>query len=436
MGSLKVLIAGGGIGGLALAHGLVRRGMTVRLFERAPHGGAAGYRLHMNGDGGTALEALLPPELFELYLDTSRTDPRQERLLILDKQLRYLASRPHLGVATSGRRKDTAVNRRTLRQIMLSGLEDVVVTGEVASYEDRGQEVEVVLSDGQRETGDVLVGFDGIHSRVRAQRLPDAQVKDLGALGVYGRVPLTDELRDSLPPELDDGFVLAFGPQLLENGVLALGAFTPRVQVSQAATLRGVELALDEVAPYMMLGAAIPEAIAKTLGLDPARPNTQILKRAIQELVRGWHPAIIELVERAPAEDLFLTRARYLDVSHPWEPSRVTLAGDAIHAMPPSLGVGANLALRDAHVLADALESISTNESSVVIDAIGRYEKAMRGYAFPLLRRAITQEGIASGFSPMGLYRLVRMVGLRKIVRASRARNETVGTTTTSAEGK
>ncbi|MBB2975081.1 2-polyprenyl-6-methoxyphenol hydroxylase-like FAD-dependent oxidoreductase [Microbacterium endophyticum] len=424
---LTVLIAGGGVGGLALAQGLKKQGIHVRLFERQPEGSAAGYRLHMNGDGGTALEALLPPHLFELYLDTSRTDPEHERLVFLDNRLRFLGGRPHLGALVRHRRKDTAVNRSTLRQILLSGLDDVIERGEVVGFEEDASGVTVILADGRRERGDVLVGFDGVHSRVRAQRLPEAAVVDLGLNGIYGRTPLPPDLQRSIVPELLDGFVIVMGPRLLENGVLAMGAFTPRVPVAEAAEARGLFPDLAPVGPYMMLGAGVPESVWSEVGAEPADASPEQLKAALQVLVRGWHPQIVEMVDRATPGDLFLTQLRYVDAPESWTASRVTLAGDAIHGMPPTLGVGANLALRDAQVLAGALVSVRDGRAASVTDAIGDYEREMRSYAFPLLRRAITQEGSASGFTPRGMLRLMRMVGVRRLVRAARSRKNTVG---------
>lgn len=422
-----VLIAGGGVGGLALAHGLLKQGMAVRLFERHPGGSPAGYRLHMNGDGGTALESLLPPELFELYLDTSRTDPFRERLVFLDRRLRRLGSRPHLGAVITHRRKDTAVNRTTLRQVLLHGLDDVVVQGDVVSYQEDADGVEVTLSDGRRERGDILVGFDGLHSRIRAQRLPEARVVELPLTGIYGRTPLPRELEVSLPHDLLDGFVLVMGPQLLDGGVLAMGAFTPRVDVEHAAAARGIDAHLSPAEPYMMLGAGIPPAVWTQIDADPATASPTQMKAALQALVQGWHPHVVDMVDRARPEDLFTTRLRYVQAPDTWTPSRVTLAGDAVHAMPPTLGVGANLALRDAQVLADALRTWQATPGGSVIDAIGAYEQEMRGYAFPLVQRAITQEGSASGFTPIGLIRLVRMVGAGRIARATRTRKQSVG---------
>jgi 2-polyprenyl-6-methoxyphenol hydroxylase-like FAD-dependent oxidoreductase len=418
---LKILIAGGGVGGLALAQGLKKAGHVVKLYERAAAGGATGYRLHMNGDGGNALQALLPPSLFQLYLDTSRKDPWQEGLFFYDKHLRKLGGRPHLGAKVTGRPKDTAANRATLREVLLIGLDDVVVPADVEGYEETADGVEVILTDGHREKGDVLVGYDGMHSRIRRAKLPKARVMETGVFGIYGRTPLPK----SLTPELMGGFVIVFGPKVMENGVLSLGVYDPRVPPATAAAKNGVAASLSPVTPYMMLAAGLPTSMVREKGLVPETVTPQQMKDALREMVQGWDKQLIAMVEASRAEDFFATRMRYIDAPDTWTPSRVTLAGDAIHGMPPTMGVGANLALRDAEVLAGKLNALRSSDRAAVIAAIASYEAEMRGYAFPMLRQAITQEGSASGFTPIGLLRLIKLVGLKSFLKAARARKET-----------
>ena len=66
---LHVLIAGGGLAGLAVAHGLRQDGHTVDVFERdADLNRKQGYYLHFNAIGGNALRRVLPDDLYELYL--------------------------------------------------------------------------------------------------------------------------------------------------------------------------------------------------------------------------------------------------------------------------------------------------------------------------------------------------------------------------------
>src|SRR5262245_53838122 len=105
---LHVLIAGGGLSGLAVAHGLLRDGHTVEVFERDPDlNRKQGYYLHMNPFGGEALRALLPADLFELYLETSRTTYERMQSIVLNDQFEELSSQPHLGPPNPGPRPHT-----------------------------------------------------------------------------------------------------------------------------------------------------------------------------------------------------------------------------------------------------------------------------------------------------------------------------------------
>ncbi|MDX3128568.1 PucR family transcriptional regulator ligand-binding domain-containing protein [Streptomyces europaeiscabiei] len=90
--------------------------------------------------------------------------------------------RPHIDPV----RPHTAVNRRTLRQIMAVGLEDVLHFGRtVSGYEADEDGVRLLFEDGSSATGDVLVAADGINSVVRGQLLPEVPVVDTGLRGPY-----------------------------------------------------------------------------------------------------------------------------------------------------------------------------------------------------------------------------------------------------------
>jgi 2-polyprenyl-6-methoxyphenol hydroxylase-like FAD-dependent oxidoreductase len=69
----------------------------------------------------------------------------------------------------------------------------------------------------------------------------------------------------------------------------------------------------------------------------------------------------------------------------------VTLIGDAAHAMLPTLGMGANLALRDARRLLEQLTSASPGETGLV-DRIGTFEQDMRDYVYPFMRMTMDHD--------------------------------------------
>jgi 2-polyprenyl-6-methoxyphenol hydroxylase-like FAD-dependent oxidoreductase len=391
-GPLHVLIAGGGLSGLCLAQGLLKDGHTCTVFERdADLSRKRGYYLHMNGDGGEALRRCLPDDLFELYAETSRITPDRRESIVLDDQLAVLSSQPHLGPPNEGPRPHTGVHRRTLRQILLARLGDAFQPGKAAvSYGERPGGVVLRLDDGSTAEGDVLVGADGIRSAVRGQRLPDVRVIDAGVrgLGVYGRSPLTPEVRDSLPALLLQGVIIAadrHGSRML------LAAFQPRRPAPQAAAELAPDVTLESVGDYLMvscsvaLGTVIPAA-GEWTGGTPA-----MLRDSMVQVIGGWHPALRGIVERVDLDSIFVIPFGYLDPAPAWTPSRVTLIGDAAHAMLPTLGMGANLALRDARRLLEQLTSASLGETGLV-DGIGTFEQDMRGYVYPFMRMTMDHD--------------------------------------------
>ena len=233
---LHVLIAGGGLSGLALAQGLIKDGHTCEVFERdADDTRKIGYYLHMNADGGEALRRCLPADLFELYAQTSRRTYDRRESVVLDDQLNELSSQPHLGPPNDAERPHTGVHRRTLRAILRARLGDSFHPGRVVTgYQETPDTVTVTLADDGTAVGDVLVGADGIRSAVRGQKLPGTTVIDTGVrgLGVFGRTPLTPELAAQLPPHLFEGVIIAAdraGARLL------IAVYRPRQRPQDAA---------------------------------------------------------------------------------------------------------------------------------------------------------------------------------------------------------
>lgn len=205
MSDLHVIIAGGGLGGLALAQGLQRAGIGVAVHEKDPTAGFRnqGYRIRINSDGITALKAVLTARAYEVFAATAGTPgPRMDTF---DHQLNLLHAQELPPVPNLPGGGNLAVNRMTLRQILLAGLDEVVHYGaRLTHYETNPSgSVTAHFADGTSATGDVLIGADGVNSAVRKQYLPEAQVVDAGLRLLYGKVPLAgDEARALVPPEL------------------------------------------------------------------------------------------------------------------------------------------------------------------------------------------------------------------------------------------
>jgi 2-polyprenyl-6-methoxyphenol hydroxylase-like FAD-dependent oxidoreductase len=374
---LRVAVIGAGLGGLCLAQGLLRGGADVRVYERdhAVSARRQGYRLHLDARGGTALRDCLPPELFELVLATSGRPGRRfttltERLRVLSEIVGDPALNPDDPATLT-----TSVNRLTLRELLLSGLGDRVLFGcELARYEQGPADVTAHFSDGTTASADVLVGADGVHSAVRRQYLPQAQVEDTGSRCVYGKTPLDSRALSLVPAPMNDGFTAIIGDRV----GMAAGLVRFREPPDQAAS-RVPGLRLSPAQDYLMWAVSAQAGQFPLPDEEMGTLDATALHQVAHGMLRGWHPDLRELVARADVDETFLIRVRTSRPVAAWTPTRVTVLGDAIHAMSPARGSGANIALRDAAQLSAALLAASPGAE---VAAIGAYEQQMREYGF------------------------------------------------------
>jgi 2-polyprenyl-6-methoxyphenol hydroxylase-like FAD-dependent oxidoreductase len=375
---LHVLIAGGGLGGLALAQGLVKDGHRVEVFERDDGiGRRQGYYLTINGDGGESLRRLLPEDLYELYLSTS---------IVRTPQLELLGAQPSLGRRNVGPRRHTGVDRRTLRRILGARLPECVRWGVRAeSYAEDASGVTLWLEDGSSARGDVLVIANGIFSALRDQRLPETRIVSTAIRGIdlYARAPYTDGLLAEIPEELHDSMTMVVDGR---GSRCLLGSFRPRRPLTEAAaTVDGVEL--DPIDGYMMVSASVPAGTPIPPFAEWTPATGRDIKAAMQVTVSDWHPAIRAILAAVDPESVFPISFSYLEPQASWDPSRVTVLGDAAHGMLPTKGMGANATFHDAAFLCDRLADVAAGRKDIPA-AIGEYEAAMRSFAYPIIAMA------------------------------------------------
>jgi 2-polyprenyl-6-methoxyphenol hydroxylase-like FAD-dependent oxidoreductase len=379
---MKVAVIGAGIGGLTLAQGLVRAGIDVTVYERDPalDSRGQGYRIRLQA--AAALEACLPPDLYELCIATAGQPSTQ--ITVMTGGLRILR---RTEVNPAG--LSAAVNRQTLREILAARLEDAIEFGRTcAGFTQHRDGVQIRFADGARRDADVLVAADGTGSPIRRQYLPQLEVEDTGLRCVYGRTPLTEQTRPLVPAPIWHGFTAIVGGTV----GMATGVLDFREAPDKAARRLAPDVRLSAVPPYLMwaLTARADALAAGVDGLDAAGLHAVAMKT-----VRRWHPDIRRLVELAAVEETTLIPVRSAVPIEAWPSSRVTLLGDAVHAMSPSRGSGANTALRDAALLAAELAAAARGDKDVV-RAIGDYEREMVAYGFQAVR-ASREAGPAGG---------------------------------------
>jgi 2-polyprenyl-6-methoxyphenol hydroxylase-like FAD-dependent oxidoreductase len=418
---LRVAVAGGGLGGLCLAQGLLKAGVDVTVYERDAQlaGRRQGYRLHVDARAGLALEQCLSPGSLALFQATcseasTRLTVVSERLRVLNEQRRTGSADPYAPATLS-----TSVNRQTLREVLAAGLDSRLVFGceltgyELTRYEPTGGQdgrdgVRLHFADGRQAEADLLVGADGVGSAVRRQYLPAAAPADTGKRCVYGTIPLGPAEADRLPSALRDGFTAVIGgPVGMATGVVRF-----RQRPEQAAPW------LSPAGDYLMWamagdGRSFGVADERLTAMSPAE-----LHALTARLIRNWHPDLRALHTRAAADETFLVRIRTSPPVPPWPPSRVTVLGDAIHAMSPARGSGANTALQDAALLCRMLTGTAGNGTAGngvdLIAAVGEYERQMRDYGYAAVaasRAAEAETGARHNRLMFWLYR--RMTGAR-----------------------
>ncbi|MEU8325000.1 FAD-dependent monooxygenase [Nonomuraea sp. NPDC048881] len=375
--SAHVIVAGGGIGGLSLAQGLRKAGFQATVLERDPSAGhrPQGYRISLKETGAAALRACLPPGLYDLAVATSIRPAT--RMTFMDTRLVPKFSKdvpPQLpGVDGFG------VNRLTLREILLSGL-DVRFGTEFTRYEPLpGDRVRAHLADGSALDGDLLAGADGVGSRVRAQLLPDAVVDRLD-WALYGRTVLTPDLLAATPPDLVDTFNRVTAP---DHTAISVATCRPCAPVAEAAARHAPGVELTDVPGYFSWTLTAP-------GPRPDDTSPAALHRLALATVAGWHEGVRRIVERADPEATFLVHTHSARRVRPWDEPAVTLLGDAVHSMSPGRGEGANVALRDAHTLSAALAAAAA-AGRPLAEAKTAYEHAMLDYAFTAVEASLRQ---------------------------------------------
>ncbi|HEX7307074.1 NAD(P)/FAD-dependent oxidoreductase [Lentzea sp.] len=362
---MRIAVVGGGIGGLCLAHGLRGAGVDVAVYERdlSRTDRLQGYRVHINPDGAAALRECLPEENWQRFEQSAGTGGNG--FGFLTEQLTPLL------VLDPEAERHYSASRITLRQVLLDGL-DVRFGKRFERYE-QGDAITLHFEDGTTAECDVLVGADGIRSRVREQYLPHAGTEEVGVTAVAGKLFLDDH--DWIPRGLVDR----------ANTIVPTsrcGMFLASHDGLGHTDADGV--LFDNTRPYLMWAYAAND-------LDVSEGLQQSVLRRIKQ----WSPDLQRIVRSTHPDTVSQWRIRSSKPIERWESTNVTLLGDAIHAMTPMRGIGANVALRDAQLLARKL-----TESGV--DGISDYEAEMYDYGFAAVRdslRAARQFAEGSPFS-------------------------------------
>lgn len=396
--SFHVLIVGGGLGGLCLAQGLRQAGVSVAVYERdtTPVIRKQGYRIHIDARGANGLCACLPSHLFELF--TATASPPGHQITVMNKHLKKLkviGSRD--GVDTTSPASFTAgVDRLTLREILLAGLDGIVSFGKGFSHYEQQADgsVQASFADGTVAHGDVLVAADGVNSRLRQQFLPEAAIVDTGTRSIYGKVELSEATRPLIPDVLHQGFTVAVSRQQS----LALGLVEFLRSPAQAAAQLAPDVQFHTSGDYLMWSLNALRTQFAASDDELFRMDGMALRQLVLKQIQSWHPNLRALIAASDPAEIFPIAVRVSVPCEPWQSAPVTLLGDAIHAMSPAGGSGVNMALFDARLLCETLISVASGERPL-LQAIHEYEARMLKDGFEAVRFS-TRGGVLAPRTP------------------------------------
>jgi 2-polyprenyl-6-methoxyphenol hydroxylase-like FAD-dependent oxidoreductase len=411
-----VLIIGGGLGGLSLAQGLKKAGVSVAVYERdrTPSDRLQGYRIHIEPQGSRALYECLPSHLFDAYVTTASSGGNGHR--IVTERLKQIA---FFGASSAAatlppQERDYAVSRITLHNLLLSGLDDVVhVDKAFVSYEETSDgKVVAHFADGTTATGDLLIGADGTHSRAFAQAFPNATRRETDVSAIMGKIALTSEIRSLLIPGRLDSATTILGPDGY-GMFLALfdrpGAAPASVIPDGDPAARAADPLLDDRGDYLFwalvarnMKAPFAEGAQDMSGADR--------QAAVSRIVETWHPNLRQLVRNADSATIIYRPLRTSQPIKDWPTTRVTFLGDAIHSMPPTRGIGGNTALRDASLLCAKLTVASQGERPL-LRAVHEYETEMRRYGFAAVRDSLQAMNMIVAENRLFYMAMLRLAG-------------------------
>ncbi|MCS7475248.1 FAD-dependent monooxygenase [Umezawaea endophytica] len=326
---MRVVVCGAGIAGLTFANRMSSSGHEVVLLDRAPGPRPQGYMIDFFGPGLDALDAMgLLPAVDEVRYHV-------DEATLVDGR-----GRRTVGVRTPGLAGGTLVNvlrpdlEGVLRARLPAGVDVRYGTGPVA-VTDRGDRVEVALTDGSTLGADLLVGADGVHSTVRRLVFGDER-EYLRYLGFHTAAFLFD---------------------------------APRVH----AATRGRFTLTDTVGRQMGFyglrdGRVATFAVHRTP--DPTTPAD--VRESVRDTYRGLGWIVPEALDLCPpSEEIYYDQVSQVHVPE-WSRGRVVLIGDACHAVSLLAGQGASLGVAGAYVLADQLTRAPVDRATAAYERLWR----------------------------------------------------------------
>lgn len=325
---MKILIAGGGIGGLTTALCLQKAGHEVRVFEQAPAFVEVGAGLQCGANVVAVLDYLglreaaqacaVAPERAE-FRDAFSGEVLYSAQFGQEYQAKYGA--PYLHV----HRAD--LQRILAQAVMANDPQSIELNAPVTRFTETPDSVQLSLPEGRHVEGDCLIGADGIKSQVRAQLFGNASTNTsarfTGNVAWRGVVPV-----ERLPADFMQTVVSNFvGPH-------------------------------KHMVIYYVRNKQLVNFVGVVESKQPQGDSwvQQAPWQELKDAFSGWHSTVQTVIDAMDKEACYRWDLYDHQPFDHWSSRRVTLLGDAAHATLPFMASGAAMAIEDARVLQRALD--------------------------------------------------------------------------------
>jgi 2-polyprenyl-6-methoxyphenol hydroxylase-like FAD-dependent oxidoreductase len=342
--SEPIAIVGGGIGGLAAALALLRRGIDVTVYEQAPELTEIGAGIQISANGTRVLHALGLKE-----------DLEKVQVIPAGKEIRLWNTGQTWKLFDLGAESVTryghpyiTIHRADVHQVLVDGVRraktDAIATGhKCVGVAQHSNHAELTFENGRTARAPLVIGADGVHSVVRQSLFGPDQPEFTGIVTWRGVVPM-----DALPPQIS---------RTVGTNWVGPGAHVIHYPLRRGELLNFVGLVERDdwtVESWTMRG----------------------MQHDLRRDFRGWHDNVQAMIALIETPYIYALKGR--PTMPVWSAGRATLLGDACHPMLPMLAQGAVMAIEDAEVLARCLEACLDHREAFRRYGAARQERTAR----------------------------------------------------------
>ncbi|MBK6265114.1 FAD-dependent monooxygenase [Marivirga sp. S37H4] len=334
---MKVEIIGAGIAGLTAAIALEKRGFQPKIYEQAKNLKAVGAGIILASNAMQVYKRLgLDEQLKSQGIPLNALNITNQKLQLISKvDLNYFKNKYNL--------QSLAIHRGKLQQVLLDNLKhtEICLDHQLKNITQQNEAYQLDFENGKSVNSTLLIGADGIHSKVRANLFPTGKIRSMRQICWRGVTQF--ELPSIYKNELNEAW-------------------------GRGDRFAFVQFSHDQIYWYAVKSFKQSEK--------------EFSEDHLSSYFQKYPPIVQEIIKATPAHTLHTTIMQDLKPISNWHDEFSCLIGDAAHATTPNMGQGACQSIEDAYILADCLSKQN------VLDAFKTYQKIRMPKAHQVVKQS------------------------------------------------